>query len=747
MVGVTVKINTRQSSCSSTCRPIAYHFTAMLAFAVLLAATGPAIALHPQSLLADGGDTLIALSILQWIEHCISTLNHNVFNFPIFYPAEQTLFFTEHMLGIGVFFSLAKAITKDPVLAFNLVLLFFFTLNFYFTFLLARQLRVSYVGSFMSGTTFGALPFLLEFTPHIHLAPGFFIPLTFYFINRILADQKPFHILSVAACIGIQFYFGVTLGLILVFSSVIFFFYLSIFDLRQLKKIFLATPRKSFLHLVGAALLATSMLSPLIWGYKSAQTTYGMSRTLIETVPYSIEPSALLAHATSLDAVQQSLNITYVPQHFFEATLIGQVPVYVMIISLLFLVLRRHFPRGKDPWFSGTMLMLGLMFVLTLGPFWLVNGQQTSVPLPFILFFKIFPGFDAMRVPARFIIPLGFFAAMLLGLLWKLATSSLQIAKGASKILAALSLLVLFAAFVSDRFIQYSRSGLHISALSPPPVYQYVRDGSARPILEIPIWPPSPTTFSYFYHQSADWRPRVGGISSYFPPAFIKLRDHLSSCPSDICLDFLSETGAETIIVHLSALEDRVADYWRARTADFGPFRFVGKFGEALLWERSSTSITKVPAPKYNMGETIDFSTNGNSHLYEAGGWSGRESWGRWSTGKEAALKFRIDATSNKPMLLHIRCGAFVNRKHPHQAVAINANGNRVGLLHFGADRGGNTLTEFSVEIPSRFVGNHGEILITLTTADSVSPRSLGLGEDDRALGVAVSSIRLTAKD
>ena len=189
------------------------------------------------------------------------------------------------------------------------------------------------------------------------------------------------------------------------------------------------------------------------------------------------------------------------------------------------------------------------------------------------------------------------------------------------------------------------------------------------------------------------------------------------------------------------------ADYWRARAADFGPFHFVGTFGEALLWERLPTLAAAVPTPKYNIGETIDFSANGKSSRYAGEGWSGQESWGRWSTNKEAHLKLRIDAASNKPMLLHIRFGAFVNGKHPQQDVGVIVNGNHVSLLHFRADQGGDTPKDFALEIPLGVVGDHGEMSISLTTPDSVSPKSLGLGGDDRVLGVGVSSIKITMKD
>jgi hypothetical protein len=41
-------------------------------------------------------------------------------------------------------------------------------------------------------------------------------------------------------------------------------------------------------------------------------------------------------------------------------------------------------------------------FLLSLGPFLVISGNHTSVPLPYLLFYYLVPGFQAIRVPARF---------------------------------------------------------------------------------------------------------------------------------------------------------------------------------------------------------------------------------------------------------------------------------------------------------------------------------------------------------
>src|SRR5262245_43232513 len=56
--------------------------------------------------------------------------------------------------------------------------------------------------------------------------------------------------------------------------------------------------------------------------------------------------------------------------------------------------------RDADEGLFGIILVA--FFLLSLGPYLVVLDRKTSLPLPYLLLYYVVPGFDALRVPARF---------------------------------------------------------------------------------------------------------------------------------------------------------------------------------------------------------------------------------------------------------------------------------------------------------------------------------------------------------
>jgi len=150
-----------------------------------------------------------------------------------------------------------------------------------------------------------------------------------------------------------------------------------------------------------------------------------------------------------------------------------------------------------------------------------------------------------------------------------------------------------------------------------------------------------------------------------------------------------------------------------------------------------------LPIPIYKLGQIVDFSAQGNSPLYSREGWSNPEPWGRWTVGRKARLRLRLDSPQTKPLLLRLNMNAFVNEKHSEQKVDIALNGNvlRHLVLHAGHD---DKPQEAVVEIPANVLGDKGQLDFLFATPDSMSPKKLGISGDSRTLGVGIVSFQLT---
>ena len=136
--------------------------------------------------------------------------------------------------------------------------------------------------------------------------------------------------------------------------------------------------------------------------------------------------------------------------------------------------------------------------------------------------------------------------------------------------------------------------------------------------------------------------------------------------------------------------------------------------------------------------DRIDFTTP-QSAAYLWYGWSPAETAFRWTEAKEAGLVFR--ANSIQDVVLTAKLHAFViSKQHPEQRLSIAFNGKPVAQLSFDDE-----LThEISVVLPSNIMRR--ENLLELFLPDAVSPQSLGVGEDNRSLGIAVYWIQFLPK-
>jgi hypothetical protein len=339
-------------------------------------------------------------------------------------------------------------------------------------------------------------------------------------------------------------------------------------------------------HSLAGAALAFMLLFPLLWNYGLIAHAYGFTRNLTDTVRYSAEPLALLVNYLPFSLVKLAPNI----QYWSESRFLGW--LFPCVVVAFFLNSGNSGTSNRAPrYMLGVSIILMVLFVLLMfGPFLIINGQRTNVPLPYALFYYIFPGFNGMRVPVRFVIPAVFMGSVAIALLLDRVSHRIN-AEGAKpdwimhKAARPMIFLFLVAGWGADRIIKYS-DGVYVSSLQPlPAVYNHIEIATEEPLLELPVWPPS-VSIIYFYYSLFDNRPRLAGLSSFFPKSFFTLRDVTDQCPSDNCLRYIESTKTKTLIVHLDKMPAEKAEAWKLQNRDFGSFTYKDTYDSSLLWER-----------------------------------------------------------------------------------------------------------------------------------------------------------------
>ena len=165
-------------------------------------------------------DPFLSIWRLGWIAHALQTAPSQLFNANIFYPARDTLAFSDATLLEGVLATPLLWLGAPPVLVYNLLLLAGFIGSGVAMFVLARHLTGSLVPALVAAAVFTMLPYRTEHVMHLELQWMMFVPLTWWALHRLVERGSwgwgvlagLFFWLQVLACI----YYGVFLAITLV---------------------------------------------------------------------------------------------------------------------------------------------------------------------------------------------------------------------------------------------------------------------------------------------------------------------------------------------------------------------------------------------------------------------------------------------------------------------------------------------------------------------------------------------------
>ncbi|MBT2340893.1 MULTISPECIES: DUF6311 domain-containing protein [Pseudomonas] len=118
-------------------------------------------------------------------------------------------------------------------------------------------------------------------------------------------------------------------------------------------------------------------------------------------------------------------------------------------------------------------------------------------------------------------------------------------------------------------------------------------------------------------------------------------------------------------------------------------------------------------------------------------GWGRVEDWGIWSEGTEAEMVLRVPTEARS---ITIEAAAFVQTVHPSQRVEVSINGIAALSTQF------NRLQDNTLELPltptvRKAMGADGQVRVHFHLPDAVSPKALGLGGDERVMGLGLKSL------
>jgi len=123
------------------------------------------------------GDPALTAWSLNWNLHAFFGKPLEIFQANIFYPYDNTLAFSENLIAPSILLLPFYAVTKNPILLYNISFFTGVLLSGLCAFLLARQLTRSSLLSLIPGIAFAFSPFMLSHSSHIQMQHACWIPL------------------------------------------------------------------------------------------------------------------------------------------------------------------------------------------------------------------------------------------------------------------------------------------------------------------------------------------------------------------------------------------------------------------------------------------------------------------------------------------------------------------------------------------------------------------------------------------
>jgi hypothetical protein len=495
-----------------------------LVIALAIAHTWP-LALHPATLSSnDNADAQLNEWILAWVEHTLPRSPFQLFQANIFYPANDSLAFSEPLIVPAILGAPISWLGGSPVLVFNILVITGLALSA----LAGYGVMIAWTGNraaaLLTGSIVAFNTHTLTRLPHIQALHIYGLPLALLAVDRLISSRRPSDAWLIAFWITVLAY---TSGYLLVFAVVL----IGVAVIARAAE-WLPHARSVAPRLTIACLAAAIAIVPLARPYQRAANEQGMVRSLAAVTEYSATPAGYLAASSRVHLATWSASFFKDPVNsFFPGFL-----VIALAITTLAGVRRME-----------TMSRRRVMMLLAIAVVGFLLSLGTHTPI-YGWLYRLFPPMHGLRVAARF------------GNLFMLGMAGL----------AGYGLLIVHRTFASwPRTAPYATIvaivlviGTNIESLRAPIQYQRFRgipslygllQSEPRVVLaEVPFYPRQATfeNAEYVLNSTEHWRPLMNGYSGYTPASYVKFADAFWYFPRDYAIDAMRRAGVTHVMVH-----------------------------------------------------------------------------------------------------------------------------------------------------------------------------------------------------
>ncbi len=441
----------------------------------------------------DLGDPLLNTWILWWNAHAVP-FTASWWSPPILVPVRGALALSEHLAGLGLFSTPIQLLGGSPLAAYNASLLLSYALSGWFAYLLVLRLSGSVAPSLVAGLAFATTPYRAGQLAHLQVLTSQWMPAMFLALHAYADTRQRRWLVLLALAWLLQ---ATSNGYFLLFLPVLVALWLAWFvDWRR-------TPRVG-LAMAATLVVASLPLVPALLEYRHVHSALGLGRQAGEIARFSAS-AASFTHASPMLRFWPTTAVPTQEDYLFPGVtalllimLAGVGAVWKRLASELTPAAPQQ-PAARV--FAFYVVASVAMWACAFGPG--VDAGVTSWWRPYRVL-ALLPGFDGLRVPARFAMLASFCVSIAAGL----AIARLRPVVGRA-----------FPAILFAAFTGFAIDGaMDPMPLAPPPPRALLPAGNAV-VLELPA-DDGRVNVAAMYRAMEHGRPIVNGYSGYSPPHF-----------------------------------------------------------------------------------------------------------------------------------------------------------------------------------------------------------------------------------
>lgn len=491
------------------------------------------------------GDPSLVAWVLAWDSHALLT-GTPFYSANVYYPAPNSLFYIEHHLGLAVFALPIYALTRNPVLTYNVLFFAAFLLNALACYALARHLSLPRLASAIGATIYAFSSFRMLHQGHLQLQWSLWFPLVIIALRVWFRDGRLLALALVLVCVVLQMLVTGYMAVMMVLVVGLYSVWTMDWSLARLRRL-------------GAVAVVGAIAAGIVW-IAFAPYRQLASPDMREALMYSATFSDYALPMLNSVAGQALSWCCYVRggDIFGEHTLyLGLAAIALTIVGIADAVSRKArtttlasstAPRDVI-WFFVALSLIA--FALSFGPSPADGGWR-----PFDLASKLGP-VALFRVPARFAL-LVIFAMSILA-----AYGAARIATRYGRT-GQVVLLALFALMIAE----YRPLNPSIGKPQPadtPRLYKLLARMPPGALVNLPAFRETPMWWreaDYMLYSTRDWRPIVNGYGRSEPEDYDWIVGHMRAFPGENSAKTMRRIGVRYVML----FTDRFADQKEAAT-------------------------------------------------------------------------------------------------------------------------------------------------------------------------------------